>query len=326
MGTVSSTIEHRNFYRLGMNFSKSEVCKGMTAPNAEGQKINFKNVLLATDFSPCAGAAFPYALALAKRSQGIMYLVHVTTPDMYGYAPEEPARSLFEQIRAHAREQMAKFTSKQDFEGVPFQTLFGEGEVWETIEGIIANHHVDLIVLSTHGRRGVKKLIMGSVAEEIVRLATVPVLTVGPHCQPSADRLFHKILYPTDFSTASLKARDAALSLAASFQAGIAILHVAPKAVGNPEQRKRDEDVLTGQLRELIRSDRGAVPVGSIGLHVQYGEPGEEILKAASEYQADLIVLSVRDAGALPRIATSFGSIVHRVTSQARCPVLTVRA
>jgi nucleotide-binding universal stress UspA family protein len=220
---------------------------------------------------------------------------------------------------------MASFTSKQDFEGVPFQTLFGEGEVWETIEGIIAGHHIDLIVLSTHGRRGVKKLIMGSVAEEIVRLATVPVLTVGPHSKPSADRLFHKILYPTDFSTASLKARDAALSLAAWFQARITALNVAPKAASNPEERKREGELLTGQLRKLIRPD-SAVPVGSIGLHVQYGEPGEEILKAASEYQADLIVLSVRDARALPRIATSFGSIAHRVTSQARCPVLTIRA
>src|SRR5581483_12284243 len=101
--------------------------------------------------------------------------------DMYGYAPEDSAKALFEQIRAHARKRMAEFTSQQDFQGVPFSTLFGEGEVWDTLEHMTAEYEIDVLVLSTQGRRGLKKLILGSVAEEVLRLATVPVLTVGPH-------------------------------------------------------------------------------------------------------------------------------------------------
>jgi nucleotide-binding universal stress UspA family protein len=288
-------------------------------------KISLKNILFATDFSPCAEAAFPYGFALARYSQGILYLAHVTTPDMYGYAPEESAKSLFEEIRTRAREQMAEFTSRQDFKGVPFCTLFGEGEVWETFESMIAQHDIDLIAISTHGRRGLKKLIMGSVAEEIVRLATVPVLTVGAHCQPPAEVPFHRILYPVDFSSHSMAATNTVFFLAKHFAAEIVLLHVAPKATGNLEQRERDDELLTSRLRNLMGPENDRVPVASIGMHIHHGEPGEEILRAASEYRADLIVMSVRDAGSLPRIATAFGSIAHRVIAGANCPVLTLR-
>jgi len=122
-------------------------------------KVRFEKVLLATDFSPSSEAAFPHALALAKHYGGVLYLVHVTTPDMYGYAPEESAPAMFEQIRTNAREQMAKLTGKLNFEGVPFVTLFGEGEVWDVLERMLGEHKIDLIVVSTHGRRGLKKCL-----------------------------------------------------------------------------------------------------------------------------------------------------------------------
>ena len=289
---------------------------------ARSDRLQFRNVLFATDFSPSSEAAFPHALAIARQYSGILYVAHITTPDMYGYAPEESVPLIFEQIRRHARETMAAFTEKQNFLGVPFSTLFGEGEVWDTMEKMVAEHSIDLIVAGTHGRRGLKKLVMGSVAEELVRVATRPVLTVGPECPHPADKPFRAILYATDFSSHALRARDCAASLADCFQAKLIALHVVGGVSRSLDDQKREEEQATAMLRETVGLDDAGFP---IDFHVHFGHPAEEILRAASERKADLIVMSVRGAGAAPRLSTAFGSIAHQVLSQSPCPVLTVR-
>jgi nucleotide-binding universal stress UspA family protein len=289
---------------------------------SQPERVQFRNVLFATDFSPSSEAAFPHALSIARQYDGILYVAHITTPDMYGYAPEESAPAMFEQIRRNARAKMAAFTEKQNFLGVPFSTLFGEGEVWDTIEKMLSEHSVDLIVVGTHGRRGLKKLVMGSVAEELVRVATRPVLTVGPECPHSADQPFRTVLYATDFSSHALQARDCAVSLAARFHAKLIALHVVESVNRSPQDQRREEERATARLRETLALDHAEFP---IDLHVSFGHAAEEILRAASERKADVIVMSVRGAGAAPRLSTAFGSIAHQVLSQARCPVLTVR-
>ncbi len=289
---------------------------------SQPHRVQFKNVLFATDFSPSSEAAFSYALTVARQYSGILYVAHVTTPDMYGYAPEESASAMFEQVRHNARSRMAAFTEKQNFQGVPFSTLFGEGEVWDTIEKMLAEHSVDLIVLGTHGRRGLKKLVMGSVAEELARVATRPVLTVGPECPRSTQTVFRTILYPTDFSLHALSARDCAMSLATRFGAKLIAVHVVQDVTGNPGDQVREQEQATAMLRKSLGLGDAEFPVE---FHVHFGDPAEEILRAASECKADLVVMSVRGAGATPRLATAFGSITHQVMSNACCPVLTVR-
>ncbi|MGE0407479.1 MAG: universal stress protein [Candidatus Korobacteraceae bacterium] len=290
--------------------------------NASTVPVQFTNVLFATDFSASSEAAFPYALSVARQYGGILYIAHVTTPDMYGYAPEESAPAMFQQIRRNAREKMAAFTSRQNFQGVPFETLFGEGEVWDTLEQWLPEHRIDLIVVGTHGRRGLKKLVMGSVAEELLRVATRPLLTVGPECPDVSGRPLRNLLYTTDFSPQALLARDYALSLAARYQARLTALHVIEDSPRSAEQRQQEEKSVIAGLHDLFPSGGNSVEVE---MRVQFGHPAEQILKTASQQMSDLIVMSVRGAGATPRLATSFGSIAHRVISHAPCPVLTVR-
>lgn len=290
--------------------------------NPSKADLQFKKVLLGVDYSSCAETAFPHALAMAKSFGGILYLVHITTPDVYGYAPEQSSPGLFEQIRKNAREQMAEFTAKVNFEGVPFQTLFGEGEVWDTMERMLAEHGIDLIVVSTHGRRGLKKLVMGSVTEEIIRVATVPVLTVGPHCSQSEGIAYRTILHPTDFSTQAAAAQRAAESLAEKFDATLVLLHAGEAAIAEDIKKRTREDArLAAKLEALLP----AKPTFRHQVHVHYGHPGEEILKSAAEYKADLIVMNVRGAGSTPRFSTAFGSVAHHVVSQSPCPVLSLR-
>ena len=102
---------------------------------------------------------------------------------------------------------------------------------------MVGRHAIDLIVLGSHGKHGLKKLVLGSAAEQIFRHADCPVLTVGPKvvAPGPGEVAFKHILFATDFSAGSLRALPYALSLAEENQARLALLHVTPLV---PEQHR----------------------------------------------------------------------------------------
>ena len=112
--------------------------------------------------------------------------------------------------------------------GLPHQTRIECGsEIRATLQRIVEENDIDLVVLGTHGRRGVQKFLLGSVAEEIWRHANVPVLTVGPAVSRSrSDKGFHCVLFATDFTAESLAGLPYAVSMAREYQAHLVLLHV----------------------------------------------------------------------------------------------------
>lgn len=146
--------------------------------------MNFKKILYATDFSPDSQAALPYATAFASAAGATLVIVHVddTTPGLvlgdvgYGYVPQ------IDEIAQEEYEQLREIAPKPD--KVPYEHRFLRGVAAEGILRIAEQEHVDLIVIGSHGRSGLKRLLMGSVAEAIVRRAKCPVLTIK---QPSND-------------------------------------------------------------------------------------------------------------------------------------------
>src|SRR5271165_988085 len=150
--------------------------------------ISLKNVLFATDFSGASEAALPYAAAISLRYGSHLHMVHVMSALSY-ITPSKPVgvltvESMRQAALEDARERMKNLTSQ--IETVPHHTYIREGEVWDTLADIIKTHDIDLLVLGTHGRVGVEKFVLGSKAEEILRSATCPVLTVGPKVLPVA--------------------------------------------------------------------------------------------------------------------------------------------
>ena len=144
--------------------------------------ISLKNILFATDFSEASQAALPYAAAIARRYDSQLHIAHIMSPASY-VIPSQPGDpvtidSIHEAARADVRQRMETLASH--LKTVPHHTYVREGEVWESLSDIIRTHEIDLLVVGTHGRTGVKKLLLGSKAEEILRLAPCPVLTVGP--------------------------------------------------------------------------------------------------------------------------------------------------
>ena len=289
-------------------------------------RITFKNILVATDFSGCADSAVQYALGMAHRYGSKLHVVNVL-PHMPFVEASEPDP---ERIRSSAQHKLANLA--EGFQNITHTEIVQEGEVDEVLADLARRQAIDLIVLGTEGRTGIGKFLLGSVAEEVFRSATCPVLTTGPHMTRGAGNLkLQHILYATDFGPESVHGLPYALGLAEENHARLTLLHVTrepgvilrePGTEGAPAGNPYDE-VASGEQRL-----RQLVPPG-IALRqepeflVQFGSPAETILRVAAR-DADMIVLGVKRPAALTKHLG--GGVAYRVTCEACCPVLTVGA
>ena len=289
-----------------------------------GTRIALKNILVATDFSSASEAALNYAQGIARQYDAQMYVAHVIRPDAYQLVPPESQRVALEQTRRYAEQQMANLLVSGKLRGIPHQVLVDQGDFWTVLSDMIDKHEVDLVVVGTHGRTGVRKLLLGSVAEQIFRLAVCPVLTVGPRVsgEMRAEASLQRILYATDFTPTSERAAGHALSLAQEHQAQLTLLHVVQEsAETSPRNIALMKEYFTKKLHELVSPE--AAMWCNPEFVVEFGMPADGILRAAAEREADLIVLGVRRAATYPGHLPP--ATAYKVVCQAHSPVLTVR-
>jgi len=288
-------------------------------------RISLKNILCATDFSAVAEAAAPYAVELARHYGSKVTAVHVRSPLAYGLAPAESWPALTQANELQAKEQAEHLKSL--FRGVEHSLVIGEGDTWGLISALIRENEFDLIVMGTHGRQGFGKLLLGSVAEKILRKAQIPVLTIGPHVQIDPDRAtaMKQILYAASFSPQSQAAAAYAISLADENQAHLDVLHVI-------ENQKAGELVHPHELvkASLNRLRQIVTPEAALWCEpnflVEQGDPAEQILSVEKRCRADMIVLGVKEAeGDLGASTHLPWAVAHKVIAGAACPVLTVR-
>jgi nucleotide-binding universal stress UspA family protein len=288
------------------------------------QRVTFRNILFATDFSSAANSALPYAAGLARSFGAKLYALHVKEPANYALPPQlwEAARLADEREMQRVRQEV-----KHDFPELTPEILEGEGGVWPAMASAIESHEIDLIVVGTRGRTGVGKALLGAQAEEVLRRATCPVLTVGPHARSQEGRRgkVASILFATDFGMASLAAAPIAVSLAEEYQVKLTLLHV----IENREANQRVTAEEFGEAGE--RHLRALIPDGAefwCAPHfvVEQGVPAEKILEVARRSNADLIVLGVHKPEGVPGAATHLAiATVHHIVAHAECPVLTAR-
>jgi nucleotide-binding universal stress UspA family protein len=141
--------------------------------------MTFQHVLVATDFSDCSARAVELAVALAERFDAALTLVHTwqVPVSSYGAALYLPG-DLASAIEAAALAQLASTGEAVKARLPRATTTLRQGEAWQEILAAAESAHADLIVVGTHGRQGLTRALLGSVAEKVVRLASVPVLSV----------------------------------------------------------------------------------------------------------------------------------------------------
>lgn len=294
----------------------------MTTARTESQ-LELKNILYLTDFSEPSERALPFAVMVARKYGATVHALHVLAPAIR--TPHPKATRADDDV---AEIEMQKVQSQ--LAGVDHETRIEQAaEMWPAIAQSIADEHIDLIVVGTHGRTGAEKLMMGSVAEEIFRRSSVPVLTIGPDVRTSTHSpQFHRVLFATNFAPHSVSAGVYAASLAHENGARLVLLHVMRKRrPGDPKDENRFEISVAEAIHQLYEAVPDAPELGLVReVAVEFGEPGARIVEVARQRGADLIVLGVRDAAEHLGAATHLDrAIAHRVVAHASCPVLTVR-
>jgi len=287
-------------------------------------RVELRNILFATDLDLSAQAALFCAVDLARRYGAALFTVNVMPHQPFVEATEPDP----EQIRVAAEQKLAALT--EPFKGIKHKELIEQGEVPEVLSRLVEKNDVDLIVIGTGARKGLGKLLLGSVAEEVFRTAECPVLTVGPHVTHwEIDGNLRHILFATDFGPESVHALPYALSLAENNKARLTMLHVAPEpGVALPEPEPGAMPVLDPS--EVVASGekqlRALIPEG-IGLWhepeylVQFGPPAETILRIGAQ-DVDLIVLGVKRPALLTKHLGA--GVAYKLACEALCPVLSV--
>jgi nucleotide-binding universal stress UspA family protein len=285
-------------------------------------RVSLRNILLGTDFSPCSETALTYAAGLSRRYDATLYTVSVVPEEITDYVqPPDPFY-----FRHSAEKKMANLAGLELFRGIKHQELVKEGSISEVLSDLIGRLEIDLIVLGTHGRGGIKNLVLGSVRERIIDSAYCPVLTVGPHVSSKLgpELKLRRILYATDLLPGSAKALAYSLWLAEREHAHLTLLHVLKMSTDVPlGAREAEKDTRMKRLVQLLPPETPfSVETEFI---VEIGAPAEHILKVAEDQGADLIVMRphctsyARLSAHLPWVTP------HQVLCHARCPVLTVR-
>ncbi|MGH9773913.1 MAG: universal stress protein [Candidatus Acidiferrales bacterium] len=293
------------------------------------RRTALRNILYLTDLSEPSEAALPFASAIARGYGANVHALHVSIPAPHVYTTPELTAAAIDAAEESAQAEMQRVESQ--LAGLQHQVTVERGTaVWPAVERAIKEHRIDLLVLGTHGRTGVEKLLLGSVAEEVFRRSPVPVLTIGPGVRSSAHNAgrFHRVLFATDLSPESLSAAPLALSLAEENQSRLLLTLV----MREPLEKEDTVDPLLKisaaeaihRLYEIVPDDAKLDFPPEVTL--QYGEPADRIVELARERSADLIVLGVRDAAGRLGAATHLErATAHKVVAHAPCPVLTVR-
>ncbi len=287
--------------------------------------LRVKNILVLTDFSTCSQKALLYAVNIARIQGSRLTLLHIVPPQLG--MPQDPRRD--EVVRA-ALSEMKKLEADLLSEGLlrdlPHQSLVRRGKNWNVISRILKLQSTDLIVMGTHGRTGLKKLILGSFAEDVFRQASCPVLTVGPSVTDQAvAESPHHILFPDNGSCASNAAERYAYQLGRAPEAQLTLLGVVQRGLlsngnsGADERLEHSKEHLQATGLYAAWRQGGVMPK----VLAETGSNIETILRVADTTVADLIILGM--SGKDHAAGNFEWDDAYQVVCAAHCPVLTVR-
>jgi nucleotide-binding universal stress UspA family protein len=310
--------------------------------------VEISNILCPVDFSAFSRHALVHAIQLARWFTSPLTVLYVYPPPvqpppvMFGGLPGPmppapfPALTISpERLQEEVAAELEKFVAAIDTTGVSIRIHARPGHAVPTILQEASRLSRPLLVLGTHGQSGFDRLVLGSVAEKILRKASCPVLTVPPPVSdPTAGTLamLQRILCPVDFSDASLKGVEYALALAREADGQVLLMHVIEGLPDSPPWRQPEDPSILEYLRlsseHALSRLRAIVPADARSwCHPQEllmtGKPYEEILRVAREQDVHLIVMGVH--GRNPIDLMFFGSTTNHVIRSSTCPVLTMR-
>jgi nucleotide-binding universal stress UspA family protein len=298
-------------------------------------RLHLKNVLWTTDLSDFSIGTVEYGINLAKLYDAKLYLCHVVNlPSVAAFYGGVYVDTVEEQNRsmAFAKEQIEALMRRKD---VDWEPLVGTGYIADEITRIVEEKHIDLVISATHARTGLRRLLLGSVTERLMRALRCPLMVLrGPQAADeipfSASVRFQKIMIGCDFSPDATLAFDYGMSLAQEFQSEVHLVHVMeppvyidwerPLAAPGEALRSEMKNKLTSRLAAMVTEDahHWCTPKTT----VLEGSPDDGLTRYAVENRIDLIVMGLRGRNLVEDLL--IGSTTDRVVRRAPCPVMSV--
>lgn len=281
--------------------------------------LRFRSILVATDCCPASATAVKMAARLAKEFHAKLYVLHAVMPGLYGVGTPGPVPELAAVDLEVSSENLHKYAEHiPELRTVAHKELVFLGPPSEGIRSAGESHDIDLLVLGSHGRKGLAKLTIGSVAEWAINRLHYPVLVAGPRCDKTY-RPMRSIVLATDLTEQALRPAQYAACIAKDYGARLTTVSVLPE--GSTGKQEAGAGLTTIQeLRQLMPRD--CADWCTLKFDVRTGEIAPAILQSARENKANLIVLGARHkaplADHMPR--TKLSAIIR----EAHCPVLLV--
>ena len=284
--------------------------------------IKINKILCPVDFFPASIKAAHYASRLAAISGASLRLLHVVPP-MIPTAYKYPLNmvDIMKATQKTSENELKSLVTELNTQGLTVETAIVVGDVRDELKRAITTMRPDVVAMGTHGRLGVRRWVMGSTTEWMIRHSPVPVLTISAKEKLIAPEWQH-IMVTTDFSDGTPAALSYALSIALANKSRVSLVHIADPS--NFELPPNYRDILLkgldNQLKELIpRSMRDRYNVET---KVKQGVPYRMILEIVKIEKPDLLVMNIHGKNMVDRVL--LGSTAERVVRAALCPVLLV--
>jgi len=289
----------------------------------ERVSVSINKILLATDFSSASEKAASYARALARHFSSAVEIAHVFDPSVVTSYAEAITRLSVNERRRISNESLERLRDDFYASGIDARTISPEGHrPYASLLKAADDYEVELIVVGSQSKSGLERLILGSTAEQLIRSAKCPVLTVGPNAKyPGDDPLvFQRIVYATDFSPEAVKAAVYALSFAQDSGAHLYFCYVLGLQAATSGTREVLDNAFQTALKRMI--PESSYDWCNPECVVEHGDAAQAILELAERVQADLIVLGARKASFwLTHVERG---LTPDLLAQATCPVMTV--
>ncbi len=288
------------------------------------EDLRVKSVLVATDFSATSQKALRHAIAIARYYEATLHLAHVVSSVGFTLAGPEALNAATEAACRDGRVLESQLLESGELKGLTHEiSVHSGGDVWKQLNTVIQQEKVDLLVTGTHGRRGVRKMVLGSVAEQIFRRADCPVLTMGPSSfEKSPVGEVQTCLFPTDFSEASLGALPFAISYANKVPAKLVLVHV----LRTPATAKSLlSTTILRQLEELTLSTNLEIAPEFLVEFCPVGPISERILEVATKLKAELLIMGLRRFKHVGPASHMPWTTAYEIVCGAGCGVLTIR-
>lgn len=299
--------------------------------------IKLQKILFPTDFSRCADQALTHAVFLAEIYGAELHILHVVTlfeeqPDLFSSELDETEK-MIRIIEDKAEKQLNKIADASGTDDMKIITSQKRAiSVALAILEYASDNDIDLIVMGTHGRRGLEHIILGSAAEEVVRLSKCPVFTIRETEEVRMISSLNNILVPIDFSEHSKNALLYSKEIADSYKADLQLLHIIEDTMHpafSLTGKSSIFDLVPGieedsRNRIVQMAKEAGLTQENVKIIVKGGKASHDIIKFAADNPIDLIIIATHGLTGLEHFL--LGSVTEKVVRRAPCPVFTVKA